>query len=114
MNKRRVTTTDGHTMVCLSRWISIQAITVTERHALSQYADDGIVLCFRWQGRRYALGQFMRYGGPWGPPVPPMWEEADGLHHIAGYDQDDYYNPIQIELDDCCEAVRIWQEVPTW
>lgn len=106
------TTTDGRQVRPLSRWITIQCATVTARHSLAQYAEeDGTLWFFRWQGRRYALGQFIRYGCPWGPPVPPMWEEADGLHHMAGLDAEDYRNPIQIELSECCEAVRVWQEV---
>lgn len=113
MKRRTITTTDGHTLVCLSRWIRLQCTTVTERHSLSQYAEeDGTLWFFRWNGRSYALGQFMRYGGPWAAlPGVPMWDEDDGLHHMTGYDMTDYHHPIEIEMDECCEAVRVWQEV---
>lgn len=110
-------TNDGHTITGTGRWIPIHcAPAVTPTHGLWDYGDDNgdgtrSVWYFNHYGHRFALGQFLRYGGPWGPPVPPMWEEADGLHHMAGVQIDRWDHPLQIELDDYCEAVRVWQEV---
>lgn len=113
----RRTTTEGHTLTGTGRWISIQcAPAITPRHALWEYGDDNgdgtrAVWYFTHYGRRFALGEFARYGGPWGPPVPPMWEESDGLHHLSGVQIATWYLPLLIEFDECCEAVRVWQEV---
>ena len=114
----RRTTTEGYTLTGTGRWIPIQcAPAITPRHSLWEYGDDNgdgtrAVWYFNHYGHRFALGQFIRYGGPWGPPVPPMWEEADGLHHMAGVQANQWrLNPLMIELSECCEAVRVWQEV---
>ena len=113
----RRTTTDGHTIQGTGRWIPIRcAPSITPRHALWEYGDDngdGSRSCyyFTHYGHRFALCQFIRYGGPWGPPVPLTWEEDDGLHHMAGVQADRWDAPLLIELSESCEAVRVWQEV---
>lgn len=113
----RQTTTDGTTIQGTGRWISIQyAPSITARHDLYEYGDsngDGTraLWYFNHYGHRFALGQFIRYGGPWGPPVPPMWEEADGLHRMAGVQADRWEAPLMVELDEYGERVRVWQEV---
>lgn len=113
----RRTTTEGITLTGTGRWIPIQCATaITPRHGLWEYGDDNgdgtrVVLYFNHYGHRFALGEFIGYGGPWGPPVPPMWEEADGLHHLNGVQADRYFDPLLIEISESCEAVRVWQEV---
>lgn len=114
----RRTTTDGITLQGTGRWIPIQcAAGITPRHSLWEYGDDNgtgetrTAWYFNHYGHRFALGQFIRYGGPWGPPVPPMWEEADGLHHMAGIEIDRWDHPLMIELSEYCDYVRVWQEV---
>lgn len=117
-----ITTTDGTRLERVSRWISIQtACNVTERHALHYYAaDDGdggnVLDFFTWAGRRWAIGQFYAFGTMFTPQPPPMWEEADGLHWVSGYDAENYHNPILIELDEYCERVRIYRKEarPLW
>ena len=110
-------TTDGKTIQGTGRWISIQcAPAITPRHSLWEYGDDngGGTRCawyFTHYGNRFALGQFLRFGGPWGPPAEYMWEEADGLHHMAGIEINRWDAPLMIELSECGEAVRVWQGV---
>jgi hypothetical protein len=102
-------TTMGETITRTSRWINIKtAYDVTPRHALHYYADEtGTVDYFTYQGKKYALNQFIRFGGVWGG-IPIMWEENDKIHHLSGYDSENYYNPIMIEMSECCEAVRVY------
>lgn len=113
----RRTTTDGITIQGTGRWVSIHLIPeITPLHSLWEYGDDNgdgtrSTYIFTHYGHRFALDQFIRYGGPWGPPVPLMWEEADGLHHMAGVQADRWDHPLMIELDECGERVRVWQEV---
>jgi hypothetical protein len=110
----RRTTTDGTIIQSTGRWIAIRSAYVTERHMLHDYADeDGALLYFSHYGRRFALGQFLRFGSPWGSPGVPMWEDADGLHHMAGYQDDCWHDPLMIEISEYGDAVRVWQEVST-
>ena len=113
----RRTTDDGHIIQGTGHWIPIRCEpSITKRHQLWEYGDengDGTrsALYFSHYGHRFALGQFVRYGGHWGHPVPIMWEEADGLHHMAGVQADRWDAPLLIELSESCDAVRVWQEV---
>jgi hypothetical protein len=78
----------------ISRWIRIR---FTQRDGASY---------FIFRNRRYHLDEFMRL------TYPIMWEDAEGkLHHLSGYDAGDWYNPILLEMDDCGEYVRLWEEV---
>ena len=113
----RRTTTDGNVIQGTGRWISVQcAPAITPRHDLWSYGDDNgdgtrSIWYFTHYGHRFALGQFLRFGGPWGPSVTPTWEEDDGLHHMSGVEVDRWDEPLMIELDEHGEAVRVWQEV---
>jgi hypothetical protein len=109
------TTTDGKTIERVSRWIKIQTIyNITPRHSLYCYAedmsDDGNgVDYFTYKGTKYALNQFISCLSPWGYPI--MWYENDKLQHASGYDSENYYNPLILEFSDCCEYIRLYQEV---
>lgn len=113
----RRTTKDGRIIQGTGRWIALQcAPGITPRHGLYEYGDDNgdgtrDAWYFTHYGHRFALGQFFRFGGPWGLSHQPMWEEADGLHHMAGVEADRWDAPLMIELSECCDAVRVWQEV---
>lgn len=125
---KEIVTTDGKTLLRLSRWIKIQqAYNVTPRHCLYDYCTDENGYCpgqsrfnpengtfldfFRFNGGTWALNRFIRFGGIMGG-VPPMWEDEHGtLHYLSAYDSEDYYNPIMIELSEECEYVRVYQEV---
>ena len=114
---KRFATTNGKEIVRLSRWIRIEyAYNVTERHSLHYYAEDtgdggNALTFFRWNGRKWALCQFYRFGTMFTPDAPPMWYEKGKLQYIAGYDAENYYNPVMIELSEDCEYVRVYQEV---
>ena len=113
----RRTTTDGITIQGTGRWIPIHcAPCITARHGLWEYGDDNgdgtrSAWYFNHYGRRFALGQFFRFDGPWGPSPAPTWADADGLHHMTGIEFDRWHAPLMIEMDDSGEAVRVWQEV---
>lgn len=108
------TTTDGKTLVRLSRWIKLHYDDVSKRHPLYYYADidssddSALLVWFQFRGKKYALEQFIRMGGMWASPV--MFEDETGkLNHLSGYDCTDYYNPIMIELSEDGEYVRVYQ-----
>lgn len=110
-------TTDGKQIIRISRWIKIkQAYNITEKHSLYYYAEkigenENVLDYFVFNGRKYALSQFLCFGTMWSPTPPPMFYENDKLQYISGYDSTDYYKPLLIELDDCCEYVRVYTEI---
>ena len=114
---KTITTTNGQKLQRVSRWIKInQAYNITEKHSLFYYAEkiddnETVLDYFIFQGKKYALNQFYRFGTAWTPGNIPMFYENDKLNFISGYDSENYYNPILIEVSDCCEAVRLYKEV---
>lgn len=125
---KEIVTKEGRTLLRLSRWIKVQqGYNITPRHSLYDYCTDengfypgqsmfnpenGTFLdFFRFNGRKYAINQFIIFGGCMGG-YPPMWEDEDRkIHYLSGYDSEDYYNPIMIESSEYCEYVRVYQEV---
>ena len=125
---KEIVTKEGRTLLRLSRWIKVQqGYNITPRHSLYDQCTDengfypgqsmfnpenGTFLdFFRFNGRKYAINQFIIFGGCMGG-YPPMWEDEDGkIHYLSGYDSEDYYNPIMIESSEYCEYVRVYQEV---
>ena len=125
---KEIVTKDGGTLMCISRLIKVhQAYNITARHCLYYYCTDENGFCpgqsgfnpengtfldfFRFNGRKWALNQFIAFGGVVGG-VPPMWEDEHGkLRCLTGYDSENYYNPIMIELSDGGDYVRVYQEV---
>lgn len=119
-------TDSGSNIKRLSRWIKIkQAYNVTTRHCLSYYRTDengyregqanfnpenGTFLdYFEFQGKKYALNQFICLNSMWAYPV--MYYDENGyLNALSGYDSENYYNPIMIELSECGEYVRCYRE----
>lgn len=117
-----IVTRDGKTINRLSRWIKIrQAFDITKRHSLYRYAIDGNghvegqdcfdpatgteVTYFIWNGRKWALDQFLRLS------YPIFWEDEDGyLQFLSGYDGENWYNPILIEIHPDGEYVRVYEE----
>lgn len=121
---KEITCTDGNTITRLSRWVEIRhAYDVTPRHSLYDYATDGAgyhpyhekfnptdgvyLDYFIFNGKKYALEQFMRCGSPF-MPYSAMWNESDGLHVLSGVQEDEYFHPLMIELDEYCERVRVY------
>lgn len=109
-----------------SRWIKIrEEYNVTKRHSLYDYCTDengnrpyqqsfnpenGTYLYyFVWQGRKYALDQFIRIGSiadAIGHHIG--YYENGNKYYLAGYDENNLYSPAYIELDEYCEHVRIY------
>lgn len=112
---REFTTTEGKTLLRLSRWTRVHCDVVSKRHPLhyysepdSEYPGKGILFWFRFNGKKYALDQFICMNGMWATPV--MFEDETGkLNYLSGYDSEDYYNPIMIEVSDDGEHVRVYQ-----
>lgn len=125
---KEIVTKEGRTLMRLSHWIKVrQAYNITPKHSLYYYCTDergyqpgqsqfnpenGTFLdYFRFQGRKWAIDQFIQFGGMMGG-YPPMWEDENGkLQYLSGYDSENYYNPIMIEFSEACEYVRVYQEV---
>ena len=115
--------------VRVSRWITVKEdYNPTKRNSLWDYVEDengyhpynsnfdptnGTYLnYFVWQGRKYAVEQFLALGNPFYCPVSYSYEDENGrLCYLSGVDGDNYYNPIYVEFSECCEQVRIYQEV---
>lgn len=111
------TTTNGQQIKRVSRWIKVrQAYNITTRHNLHYYAEqldenENVLDYFIYNGKKYAINQFFRFGTMFTPGTIPMFYENDKLYYISGYDSENYYNPIMIELSECCESVRVYEEV---
>ena len=92
---------------------------VTPRHGLYDYAEDDQpyvdedlkgkrrLESFRFKGRQYALGQFMRIGWPAGKGYIEL---EDGTA-LEGYDATDYYKPYLLEMIGEEFCVRLWERV---
>ena len=124
---KKIVTKEGRTLKRVSRWIRIrQNYNPSRRNPLWYYVTDGngrregqtgydpstglFLDYFVWNGRKWALEQFIRLGGPWGGP-PIMFTDDNGKTScIAGYDSENYHNPILIEIDDYGEYVRVYEE----
>lgn len=125
--KKKIVCTDGKIIYRVSRWIKRKTnYNVNKRNSLYYYATDengykegqekfnpknGLYLdFFRWNGRNYAIEQFFRLGSMF-CPLEYSWEDKEGkLNFLSGYDSENYYNPILIELDDSGEYVRVYEE----
>ena len=96
----------------VSRWISVNGMEVTKNHSLYCYGEDTengkrYVYTFRYNGRLYALDQFLNRFGMLGFDK----ECKEYPKFIIGYDGENYFNPLLIEIDECGEKVRLWREV---
>jgi len=124
------TDADGNKIERISRWIKIRNLAgITPRHSLYDYATDGcgyhpyqdkfdpstgIYLdCFTTKGTTYALEQFLSTTSSWAGAWHPFYSENDVDDYviISGYDMNNCFNPLLIELDECCEHIRIYREV---
>ena len=75
--------------------------------------ENGLYLdYFTWRGRNYAIEQFWRLGNPFYTAFSLAYEiENGGLCYLSGVDAENIYNPIYIEFDECCERVRVYEEI---
>lgn len=97
----------------VSRWIQIKTLYVTEKHSLFDYAEKDAecmgkypVMAFRWKNHWYALDSFLsRYG------ICGFDRECKEYPtFITGYDGNNYYNPLLMELDEYGEKCRLYEE----
>lgn len=120
--KTEIITKDGNTIYRVSRWIKRQTnYNPSKRNSLWYYVTDGngyregqtnfdpsiglYLDYFRWNGRTWAIEQFLRLD------YPIMYEEKDGkLWYLSGYDSENYYNPILIEIDETGDYIRVYEE----
>ena len=122
-------TVDGkNTVTRLSRWIQIkQNYNVNKRNSLYEFSTDengykpgdseynpanGTYLdYFRFNGRNYAIEQFIALGSVWCSGSPYEFTDTDGkstfIHAVDYYG--DLYNPLYIEVDECGERVRVYK-----
>lgn len=102
----------------VSGMLTIQETYVTARHSLWEYAIDDQPYVdenlggrrrlehFRYKGRQYSLGQFMRIGWPAGGYI-----ELESGEALEGYDTTQYYKPYLLELIGEEGCVRLWEQV---
>ena len=104
MNKKTFVGDDGRSYQKGSRWIKIQDREVkNKKHSLYDYKeDDNSITYFTHSGKRYAISQFMRLSYP-------IMIEEEGI--IGGYDIECSYKPYLLEISDCGEYARLWEEV---
>lgn len=109
-----INTIDGKKIKRVSRWLKIRSTYgITARHSLYDFCDtynDNSIDYFIYKGKKYALGQFMRFGGCC-TSAYIQWYENGKLCFLSGYDCTNFYNPLLIEVSECGEAVRLYMEV---
>lgn len=126
---KQFVTTDGCTVTRVSRWIKVQHNYnpnranslwdyVTDLYGYNEHSEhynprQGLVLdFFRFDGQTFALSQFGLLGGPWAGGQPLTFTDTDGkLTVISGYDMDNYYSPLLMEMDEYGEYIRLYKEV---
>lgn len=96
----------------VSRWIKVETKTITKRSRFWDYADSyteengkRIINVFRFNNRWYCLDQFLRFS------YPVFYTENEKKNFLSGYDCTDYYYPLEIEIDECGEYVRLYREL---
>lgn len=112
----------------VSRWITVKHnYTPNKRNSLWDYVMDengykpyqdnftpenGLYLdYFRFNGRNYAVEQFLSLGNPFWNPVTYCYEDENGKTcYLSGVDNENYFNPIYVEFDEYCENVRVYVE----
>lgn len=112
----------------VSRWITIrQNCNPCERNGLWDYVEDGYGLhpyqfgfnlrnglyldYFRFGGKNYAIGQFVRCGSSYGPVSVYSCDENGETIVLSAVDYDCNiwgYNGWYMELSDTCDKVRLY------
>lgn len=65
---------------------------------------------FTFNGRNYAIDQFMCLFNPFWCCFGYSYDDNGKTRYLSGYDSENYYNPILIELDEYGEYVRVYME----
>ena len=122
-------TIDGkHNVTRLSRWITIQhKYRINKNNGLFDFSTDGngyrptsekydpstgtYLDYFRFEGRNYAIDQFVALGSIWCGGKPYQFTDTDGTTtFVTAVDfSGDIYDPLYIELDEYGEQVRVYQ-----
>ena len=122
-------TVDGkNTVTRLSRWIQVkQNYSVNKRNSLYAFSTDengykpgqseynpanGTYLdYFRFNGRNYAIEQFIVLGSVWCGGESYEFKDTDGKSTFIGAVDfyGDLYEPLYIELDESGERVRVYK-----
>lgn len=126
---KKFVTDSGRTLVRLSRWIKVRHnYNPNRRNSLWDYVTDGsgngphserfdpkkglYLDFFRWNGRNWAIDQFLSTTGIMGFHDQMIFKDETGKDSfISGYDSENYFSPILLEVDDCGEYVRVYEEV---
>ena len=110
-----------------SRWIKIRhTYYPNKRNTLWYYVTDGygnrpdhkdftrshglFLDYFVWHGKKYAIDQFIRFGTFYTPEIMSYFENKKEIY-LSGYDSENYYNPIMIEVDEGGERVRVYESM---
>lgn len=119
MARKIIKTNNGETYRRVSRWIAIDCKYITSRHSLWDYADkssedekEAPVLCFRYNNRLYAIGQFVRFDFPFRTDMTGHeFKENGETHTLCAYDaMRGLFNPLILEIDSYGEHVRLYEQ----
>ena len=65
---------------------------------------------FIYDGHRYKLDDFLRTNTMWSVGIADKVEADNGEQvSLAGYEAEQYYKPLFVELSETCEAVRLYR-----
>lgn len=124
------TDADGNRIERVSKWIKIRYLPISKRHRLWDYAtdsngyhpyqekfnpgDDVFLDCFTFNGKQYALEQFLSTSSAWSGAWNPYYSSnnVDDSVILSGYEAEEYFHPLLLELDECGEYVRVYKELP--
>ena len=91
-------------MVQKSEWIEIEYREIPDE--MKEYVkneEDWWRPCFYYNEEYWWLSNFLLcHGSPWG--------EVDVPDYIHGYDSNNYYNPIYIQVSESGEFVKIYEK----
>ena len=118
-----------YNFVRVSRWMRIKTnYKPNKRNSLWDYVTDGdgyksyqenftpekglFLDYFTFRGKKYALEQFIAIGCVWDNigHYAGYYENKE-KHYLSAYDHESYFYPLYIELDECGENVRVYEEV---
>ena len=113
----------------VSRWMKVKHnYNPSKRNPLWDYVMDGYgykpyqekfdpseglyLDYFTFEGKNYAIEQFLALGNPFWTAVSYTWQDKDGKWYcLSGIDGEPLFDPIYIELDEYGENVRVYREV---